>query len=130
MRAPPSVLVVDDEILVRWSIMKALTKAGFDVVSSDSAESAFVELENRHFDLVIADLKLPGEDGFSVTRRVQQLHPSSKIILLTAQGDDEVRQRAKDAGIDKYLDKPAELGQIIWSVRRLVSTDPSETSDD
>ena len=123
---PVSVLVVDDEVLVRWSIMEALTKAGFDVTAVVSAEAAFSCLENQRFDVIITDLKLPGEDGFAVARRVSALQPSTGIILISAYADDVIMDQARAVGITGFIPKPLDLSQIIWAVQRLSRTSPGQ----
>src|SRR4029453_10725079 len=79
----PTVLVVDDEQLIRWSLSDRLTSAGYRVVEAETAAAA-VERHAEGVDLVLLDYKLPGGGGLSVLKQIKEADPDTLVILLTA----------------------------------------------
>lgn len=114
------ILVVDDEMLVRWSIGEALKKIGFEVHCAGSIDEADSVLMKTECQLLITDLKLPSGDGFTVLEHAREVYPDCPCIIITSYGDDSTRQKAKDQLVDQFFDKPVNLPQIIWSATRLI----------
>jgi len=115
------VLVVDDEALVRWSLTEVLRKAKYRVSTASSAEDALVQLRGELFDVLITDLKMPGKDGFDLATRAKQIQPQCHVIMMTAFGDEASEERAKQAGIERVMDKPVKLPDVIWQIKRMMS---------
>ena len=115
-----TILVVDDEPLVRWSLKSALEKAGLGVVVAESAEAAIDLIQSSAFDLIITDMNLPQKDGFEVAK-VGQCHSNHiPIIMITAYGDAQSRKKASSLGIKNLIDKPFDLAEIVGLVWHLV----------
>ena len=79
-----NILVVDDHFPWQASLVEALQKKGHHVAGIDSAEAFDEEVQDQNLDLVILDVCLPGEDGFSLAKRIHAVQPSMGIIMLTA----------------------------------------------
>lgn len=114
------ILVVDDEELVRWSIMKVLQRGNYDVATASSAEEAREKIGTSNFDLVITDKKLPGADGFALAQLVKKNSPDCPVVMITAYGDEDSRTHAKEIGIDYFLDKSTDLAEILWIATRIL----------
>lgn len=116
-----SVFLVDDHPVVRQGLRTFLeTLDGVEVVGeAEDAEQALGAIEEALPDVVLMDLVLPGMDGIDATRRVRELSPSTKVIVLTSFADDEKVFPAIKAGAAGYLLKdvePAELAEAIRTV--------------
>lgn len=110
-----SVLVVDDEVLIRWSLSETLSSSGHSVVEAGDAAGAVraATATTRPFDVVLLDFRLPDSDGLGLLARLRLLAPQARIIMMTAFGTPEVRRAALDLGAYCVLDKPFELQAVI-----------------
>jgi two-component system response regulator HydG len=107
----PRVLVVDDELLIRWSLGEALTAAGFIVVEGrDAAETrkALRDETNRP-DLVVLDYRLPDSDDLGLLTTIRSEAPEVPVILMTAHGTADVVNGALDLGAYRVVSKPFEM---------------------
>ncbi|HEX8834115.1 MAG TPA: PAS domain-containing protein [Abditibacteriaceae bacterium] len=135
MPCPPSlhnmhVLVVDDEPDARELVRVVLEKCGARVTTASSAEEAFQLVRQEHPDVLVSDIGMPEEDGYSLMRRVRALPPEAggniRSVALTALARSEDRQRALLAGFQMHLPKPvepAELVAVVASVAGLTGRD-------
>lgn len=128
MTASDHILVVDDDAEIRSLLSEYLVREGFRVTTVPDGRSMDEALEDQHFDLVVLDLMLPGEDGISLCKRIRakSLLP---IIMLTARGEEADRITGLETGADDYLPKPfnpRELVVRIQSVLRRARTLPED----
>jgi DNA-binding NtrC family response regulator len=112
---PPRVLVVDDEPLIRWSIAETLGDSGYEVVNSGDAESACdaVRQASSPFDVILLDLRLPDSADLSLLRAIRRMAPTTRVILMTAFGTQEVIDGALDLGAYRVMDKPFEIQEMV-----------------
>jgi DNA-binding NtrC family response regulator len=82
---PATILVVDDESLIRWSIKERLTEAGFQVKEAENAADA-LSAAREGVDLVLLDYRLPDADGLSVLKRIKETDPDTVVLMLTGHG--------------------------------------------
>ena len=118
----PRILVAEDSDLIRESLKRLFENHGYDVVvARDGAEAmAIVERDPRGFDAVSTDVMMPTMDGYELTRRLR-LHPKHKavpILMVTARGERIDRVRGFDAGIDEYIVKPLDHGEILRAIAK------------
>lgn len=116
----PSILIVDDEPLVCWSLETFLKKAGYYVITADSGEAAIEKIKSAHFDLIITDMKLPQADGFEVVRFAKRALPDINIIMISAYGDQSTKLRAGKNSIDYFVDKPFNFTEFGFLVKQIV----------
>lgn len=110
-----TIAVVEDDEDIRLNVCSFLQKSGFHAWSAESAEDFYVGLLRQKADLVVVDLGLPGEDGFSLIQRLAA--QSVPVVVLTARGDLESRIAGLNAGALQYFVKPADLHELVAGIR-------------
>jgi DNA-binding response OmpR family regulator len=119
MGVPVKVLVVDDDQVIRQFLTTGLRYEGYDVVDAEDGAQALSLAEKFQPDLVILDLKLPGQDGYEVCRRLRG-RPDIGIVMLTARDELSDRVRGLDLGADDYLVKPFEFEELLSRMRAVL----------
>jgi DNA-binding NtrC family response regulator len=115
------VLVVDDEPLIRWSLVQRLREDGYEIVEAGTAAEA-IERAEESVDLVLLDYKLPDDDGLAVLARLRDLDPDTLVIMLTAHRRVETVVEAMKAGAFDYATKPFDLDDVARRVSRALET--------
>jgi two-component system response regulator AtoC len=111
-----SVLVVDDELLIRKSLGKVLRARGYAVEVASSGAEGLEKAEAIRPQVMILDMRLPDTDGLSVLRRVRELDPLLQVIVITAFGDVQSAVDAMKLGACDFLRKPYEMEDIVLAV--------------
>ena len=115
----PKVLVVEDEPGVREALSVLFKRNGFEVEGAESGDRAIGWLsEHGPVDLVITDLRLPGQDGIAVLKAARSQDPLAKVIVVTAQGDEDFAMKACNEGAFRYLKKPYKNQELILNARQ------------
>ncbi len=128
MSAADHILVVDDDTEIRVLLKEYLSRQGYRVTAVADGPSMEQVMEDLHFDLVVLDVMLPGEDGISLCRKLRS-RSTVPVIMLTARGDEADRIAGLETGADDYLPKPFnphELLARINSVLRRTRSLPRE----
>jgi DNA-binding NtrC family response regulator len=120
MRAP-TILVVDDEQLIRWSLTSRLTDEGYRVMEAETAAQA-LERHREGVDLVLLDYRLPDGDGLSVLKQMKSVDPDTLVILLTGYSSVEMAVEAMKQGAYHYANKPFNLDEIVLLVEKALET--------
>ena len=118
------ILVVDDDRDTLDVECALLARQGCILVCVDSVEAAVAALRENTPDIVITDLAMPGEDGFDLLHRVKE-HPefdAIPMLLVTAHGHPELRERALQEGFDAVLTKPVDPTRLVKVVEQLIAT--------
>lgn len=121
------ILVVDDDSRLRDLLVRYLGEQGLDVKAVGDAPQMDKLRTREHFDLIVLDLMLPGEDGLTICRRLRGTGDTTPIIMLTAKGEEVDRIVGLEMGADDYLAKPfnpRELLARVHAVLRRQSTPP------
>jgi two-component system response regulator AtoC len=117
-----TVLVADDEALIRQSLRALLTDEGFDVAQAASGAETWARFQEARPDVVLLDLVLGDADGLDLLRRIKQEAPDTKVILISAHGSIESAVAAMKLGGYDFIKKPFELEEIVAAVRNAVRT--------
>jgi DNA-binding NtrC family response regulator len=117
----PTILVVDDEALIRWSLTERLTQEGYRVVEADTAKAA-LERHAEGVDLVLLDYRLPDGDGLSVLKKIKEADADTLVILLTAYSTVDTAVEAMKHGAYHYANKPFNLDEIALLVEKALET--------
>jgi DNA-binding NtrC family response regulator len=125
-------LIIDDEVQVRSFIALVLSSEGWEVSEAESAERAFEMLHERDWSLVLCDVMLGGESGFSVLKRFREELPEKQVVLMTGRGSALDALDATALGAFDYLLKPFgidELQSLMRSARERLAERPSRRSE-
>jgi len=109
------VLVVDDESSIREMLSKTLALAEYEVDTAPDAVSALdmLRMSQANYDLLIADLKMPGMDGLTLIRQVKQLRSRLPVIIITGFSTESSAIEAINLGVSAYLTKPFRVPQVL-----------------
>ncbi|MFA9461778.1 nitrogen regulation protein NR(I) [Thiohalorhabdus methylotrophus] len=121
----PTVWVVDDDSSIRWVLEKALSEAGMQVRTFESAAPVLQALDGERPDLVISDVRMPGEDGFALLRRIQADHHNLPVLLTTAYSDMDAAVAAFEEGAFEYLPKPFDVAEAVSLARHAIAQAPA-----
>ncbi|MGH3789043.1 MAG: response regulator transcription factor [Pseudonocardiaceae bacterium] len=124
MSAAGTVLVVDDDVLVRDVVGRYLGRAGYQVTVAGDGEEALRAAQARPPDLVVLDLMLPGLPGLEVCRRLRAAGPVP-VVMLTALGEEEDRILGLEMGADDYITKPFSPRELVLRVGSVLRRDRS-----
>jgi DNA-binding NtrC family response regulator len=113
-----TVLIVDDESLVRWSLRERFLRDGYTVLESGTAAAAIAQFSRGGVDVVLLDCRLPDSDGIAVLRLMKTLAPKAAVILMTAFPTIESASEAATYGACDYLTKPFDLDDVVACVER------------
>src|SRR5438034_766585 len=116
-----SILVVDDEPLIRDTLAEYLTGEGFPVTTSATGEEALARAAEQCFAAVLCDVQLRKMDGLEVLERLRKLSPETFVLLITAYATVENAIEAFQRGAHDYLIKPIVLDEVRAKLRRLLT---------
>jgi DNA-binding NtrC family response regulator len=117
----PTILVVDDEALIRWSLTERLKADGYDVLEAGTGREALESLREG-VDLVLLDYKLPDIDGVTVLRKIKEFDQDILVILLTAYASVETAVEAMKIGAYHFANKPFNLDDVMATIERALET--------
>ena len=119
----PSILVVDDELLIRDLLYDFFTSQGWDIAVAENGEKALEVLRARKFDLLLTDIKMPQMDGLTLTSRVKESFPQLPVVLMTGYPSVETAVTALRAKAFDYVIKPFNLNQLFKLVEKALDGD-------
>ena len=119
------VLIVDDDARLRELLSRYLQEQGFAVKGVGDAQAMDRALHREHYDLIVLDLMLPGEDGLAICRRLRAAENTVPIVMLTAKGDEVDRIIGLEMGADDYLPKPFNPRELVARVHAVLRRQPT-----
>lgn len=125
MNTKLQVLVIDDDAVVGRSFHRVLSEKGYEVSTALSGEEALDTIENKEFDVVFTDIKMPGMDGLEVAERIKARCPWTPVVVITGYGTAENEARASVLGVSGFVHKPL-TPEIIESITLKALTEPEK----
>ena len=116
-----TILVVDDEALIRWSLRERLRADGYAVLEAETGQEA-LDTVAEGIDLVLLDYRLPDTDGVSVLRKIKELDPQILVVMLTAYASVDTAVEAMTQGAYHVAHKPFNLDEVAATVDRALET--------
>ncbi|MGD7007140.1 response regulator [Metabacillus sp. 84] len=116
--AGEKILIVDDQYGIRILLNEVFQKEGYDTYQAASGFQALEILEQTPPDLVLLDMKIPGMDGIEILKRMKLVEPNIRVIIMTAYGELDMIQEAKDLGALTHFAKPFDIDEIRAAVKK------------
>ena len=107
-----SILILDDEPIVSKRLKPSLEKKGYEVETFTSGADALQRITERHFDIVVTDLKMEGVDGMQFLTEVKDKYPATEVIVITGFATMATAKDSFNKGVFDFLAKPFKLGEI------------------
>lgn len=122
----PKILIVDDDPRLRDLLRRYLGENGFNVLVSENGEAMKRLWVREHFDVLILDLMMPGEDGLAILKRLRAEKDMTQVIMLTARGEDVDRILGLELGADDYLGKPFNPRELLARIHAVLRRRPRQ----
>ncbi len=113
-----SVLIVDDDVDLGDSLLDILEAKGYDVTYVSSGNKAISKIEEKKYDVIFMDIRMPGMNGVETFRRVKELSPLSSVVMITAYAEDDLVDQAREEGSLQILSKPLDINKIIGFLKK------------
>lgn len=114
------ILVVEDDVKLNRLVCSYLNDSGFQAKGCLDVETAYDEMYNKLYDMIISDIMMPETDGFAFAGAVREMNRHIPILFMSAKDDLLSKERGFRLGIDDYMVKPIELGELLLRVRALL----------
>lgn len=115
-----NILVVEDDVKQNQLVCNYLNDSGFRAKGCLSVSTAYDEMYNSIYELIISDIMMPGVDGFEFAQTVRQVNKHIPILFMSARDDLPAKQKGFQLGIDDYMVKPVMLEELLMRVRALL----------
>lgn len=122
----PKILIVDDDPRLRDLLRRYLGENSFNVLVSENGEAMKRLWVREHFDVLILDLMMPGEDGLAILKRLRAEKDMTPVIMLTARGEDVDRILGLELGADDYLGKPFNPRELLARIHAVLRRRPRQ----
>ncbi len=113
-----NVWIIDDDRSIRWVLEKALTREAIAHRSFENAMDAWRALETEQPSVIVSDVRMPGESGLTLLKKIKAAHPHIPVIIMTAYSDLDTAVQAFQGGAFEYLPKPFDVEQALALIRR------------
>ncbi len=123
------VLIVDDDQRIRDLLARYLTENGYRITVAENAAAARAALRGLAFDLIILDVMMPGESGFSLAESLRETS-QVPILMLTARSEPDHRLKGLEIGVEDYMPKPFEPKELLIRMRNILKRRKTPTEDE
>jgi DNA-binding response OmpR family regulator len=114
------ILLVDDEVDLTTTLVERLDIRGFEATAVQTGDEALEEIRNGSYDVVVLDIKLKGEDGVDVMKKIRSIRANLPVVLLTGHMSKESSEAGLRAGAIDYIIKPIDIESLIVKLREAV----------
>lgn len=114
------ILIIDDDSLVLKSCQRVLEETGYDITAVTSGAEAYPLLEQRGFDLVLVDMKMPGEDGVQVIEHIRSKGLDTPILGMSGYSTGETIKQSLEGGADDFISKPFRPDELVQAVQNIL----------
>lgn len=108
----PSILVVDDELLIRDLLYDFFSSQGWDISVAENGQKALEIIKQKKVDLVLSDIKMPEMDGLTLTSHLKESHPELPVVLMTGYPSVDTAVTALRSKVEDYVVKPFNINQL------------------
>lgn len=121
MTATDAIWILDDDSSIRWVLERALARAGLPSRSFADAQSLYAELTKQQPKVLMTDIRMPGEDGLAVLRKLNHEYPQIAVVVMTAHSDLDSAVSAFQGGAFEYVAKPFDIDDVVHTVSRALT---------
>ena len=114
------VLIVDDDAIVVRSCRRVLEAEGMEIHTANTVAQGVAMLTEADFDLMLTDIKMPGQDGFAMIARARQLRPDLPILMMSGYSTAETIANGRRLGADNHIAKPFTPEELLIAVRNTI----------
>ncbi|MBM7714472.1 response regulator [Siminovitchia sp. FSL H7-0308] len=115
------VLIVDDQFGIRTLLNEVLQKEGYEIYQAANGLQALHVMKQHAPDLVLLDIKIPGMDGLEILKKMKEINPEIRVIIMTAYGELDMIEKTKKLGALAHFSKPFDIEEIRTAVKQYVS---------
>jgi len=115
-----NILVLEDDVKLNQIVCTHLNDRGYTAKSCLNARDAYDAMYNAMFDIIVSDIMMPGIDGFEFAETVRGINKTIPILFMTARDDMASKEKGFNAGIDDYMVKPIEIGELVLRIEALL----------
>lgn len=124
----PSILVVDDELLIRDLLYDFFVDQGWDIAVAENSQKAISYLEDNPVDLVLTDIKMPEMDGMELTQYIKEHHPEMPVVIMTGYPSVETAVSALRIKAADYIVKPFNINQLYKTIKNEIERQKKESA--
>jgi DNA-binding response OmpR family regulator len=123
MGTPLNILLIDDETELTSTLAERLSMRGFRATAVQTGDEALAAVRGHPFDVVVIDIKLKGEDGLDVMKKIKRIDRNLPVILLTGHMSKEASDEGYEAGAIDYIIKPIDIEDFVSKLRKAAAAD-------
>ncbi|MFX3617584.1 MAG: response regulator [Sporolactobacillus sp.] len=112
------VLVVDDQYGIRLLLNEILKKEGLEALLASTGQQALEFVREKRPGLALVDMRIPGMNGVDILKKIKEINPEIKVMIMTAYGDDQMIREAKKNGAIAYFSKPFDIEKLLTVIHR------------
>jgi DNA-binding NtrC family response regulator len=113
------ILIAEDEEITLKHLIYTLQAEGYTVTGVNNGTDALKKIKKEEFDILIADIKMPGIDGFTLLTEVKDKYPSTEVIIITGFGSIKSAVEAMKKGAFDYITKPFNLDELVLKIKKI-----------
>ncbi|WP_126308270.1 response regulator [Methylomusa anaerophila] len=125
VRAKPTILVIDDQPGIRRLLTEVLQDEGYNVVTAANGYEGVQLARDIKPAVILMDMKMPGMDGIEALREIKRQGQGEKVIMMTAYGELDMVNEAREAGMRDYITKPFDIMQLCEKIGQIVNSPDS-----